>query len=139
MRRVSVSFTGTIPTQAYGSVKVQASWDADLDDDESPAEATQELFSRIRDEITVAVTPIAEAKLRAARAMYDATMTPQEWEKFQANFGVITWLQSVVPESAFADTNGNGSEALQEVAENANQGPDHTERERAAESDTGTA
>jgi hypothetical protein len=101
IRSVTVSFKGTIPTQSFGGIAIQTTWEADLEPGESPEAVTQQLFQRIRGEVTQAVAPIAQAKLRAADAVL-RSLSPKEREDFMAQWGVIQWLQTVMPETHFA-------------------------------------
>lgn len=104
---VTVSFEGRIPTQPYGNIGVQLTWGADLEPGEDPESVTRDLFARVREEVTFAVRPVALAKVRGADQILQS-LPASEREKFMAQWGVVQWLQSVVPEAAFASPNGNG-------------------------------
>lgn len=99
---VTVSFSCTIPTQAYGNIGVNTTWTADLDEGESPEAATKEIFGRIRTEISKAVMPIAEAKLKQTRQVVES-LPPKERDALMQQLGIVQWLETVSPELKFAE------------------------------------
>ena len=98
---ISVTFAGKIPTGQYANVDVGASWSADLEAGDNPEQATAELFGRIRDEVSRAVLPIAQAKVAQSQTVI-RSLPPKERDEFMAKMGAVQWLSAVVPETAFA-------------------------------------
>lgn len=100
---LSVSFGGKIPTQSYGNVDIHVSWSAEVAEGESPEVVTQDIYKRIRDEVTKASMPIAQAKIAGAYNVI-RSMPPAERQAFMAQWGAVEWLNTVTPETAFAAT-----------------------------------
>jgi hypothetical protein len=100
--KVSASFAGKIPTQQYGNVDVQLTYEADLEAGTNPDDVAQELFLRVRQEVTRAVMPIAQAKLQGALAQMRQALPHKQADDIMSQFGAVAWLQAVAPETAFA-------------------------------------
>lgn len=100
---LSVSFGGKIPTQSYGNVDIHMSWSVDVGEGQEPEDVTRDVFGRIRDEVTKASMPIAQAKIAGAYNVI-RSMPPAERQAFMAQWGAVEWLNTVTPETAFAAT-----------------------------------
>lgn len=100
---LSVSFGGKIPTQSYGNVDIHLTWSVEVGEGESPEAVTQDVYGRIRDEVTKATVPIAQAKVAGAYNVL-RSMPPKERQAFMGQWGAIEWLNTVTPETAFAAT-----------------------------------
>lgn len=102
INHISVSFSATIPTQAYGNIAVNVAWAADIDPAASPEAETRQIFDRIRLEVAEAVKPIAAAKLKQARTVIES-LPRAEREALDSQIGIVRWLDAVAPELKFAE------------------------------------
>lgn len=110
IKQVSVEFSGTIPTQAYGNISLKVRWNADLDGTESAESATQELFAKIRDEVRKAVEPIA--KQRATSMEQALQGLPQNVrDEVMNKGGIFNFLAMITPELNFAANAKDGHHA----------------------------
>jgi hypothetical protein len=100
VREVSVTFTCTIPTQPFGNVGVNVTWSGAMDGDETPETATQDIFNRIRAEVSAAVKPIAAARLSQMEEVI-ASLPAKERDALRAKLGPVEWLRVVAPEAQF--------------------------------------
>lgn len=99
---ISISFKGTIPTQAYGNIALDVTWQAELSPDDNPEQSTQALFARIRSEVIKAVEPIAKARAKGMESALSG-LPQSEREKIMQAGGVFNFLNMIAPELAFAE------------------------------------
>lgn len=113
---ISVSFKGTIPTQAYGNIALDVTWQAELSPDDSPEQQTQNLFARIRGEVIAAVEPIAKARVKGMESALQG-LPQQQREQIMQQGGIFNFLNMIAPELAFAEKSQTYGGARQELLE----------------------
>lgn len=113
--RITVTYGGLVPTQPYGNIGINATWEADVLPGASPEAATQELFGRIREQIIQAVTPIAQARLAQVEVLL-STLPKKEAEEMRQKLGAIEWLSVAAPEAALAASLPAQAEPVQEAS-----------------------
>lgn len=90
----TVKFTATIPTQDYGNLGYELSWEGPP---QSPANA-EEIMGELRRSVAHAILPIVEAQIDRAEAMgkFKLVSNPEVW--LLANARIFFWLRTNAPE-----------------------------------------